>query len=107
MRPGPLEIILIIAIIIAVVILARIFRGSRRTAEEEDETTTDVTVRMSQTNPRLYSLLNKTGIAFIISGIIALIAALSIFRWAFQSYLWAVLVIAIGFIIVFLSRKKR
>lgn len=107
MRPGPLEIILIIAIIIAVVILARIFRGSRRTAEEEDETTTDVTIRMSQTNPRLYSLLNKTGIAFIISGIIALIAALSIFRWAFQSYLWAVLVIAIGFIIVFLSRKRR
>ena len=107
MRPGPLEIILIIAIIIAVVIIARIFRSSRIAAKQDEESTTDVTVKPSQTNPRLYSLLNKTGIAFIISGILALIAAVSVFRWAFQSYLWAVLAIAIGFITVFLSRKKR
>ena len=107
MRPGPLEIVLIIVIIAAIVIAARIFRSGLGSTEENNESATNATANPSQADSRVNKYLNRTGIAFIIGGIIALLAAVSFFRWAFQSYLWAAAVIVIGFIIVFLTRKKR
>ena len=106
MRPGPLEIILIIVIIIAAAVLARIFRGrriarqSQDSAEEADAGATDGRA------PGPRRIFRRTGIAGIIAGVILLIASVSMFRWAFHSYLWAFVIMAIGFVIVFLTRKK-
>lgn len=105
MRPGPLEIILIIVIIIAAAIIARIVRGGRRTTASS-KTDTPVENYEDRTS-KIWAYFNRTGIALVIVGILALLAAASFFRWVLQSYLWATILIAVGLLLVFLSRKKR
>ncbi|MBA7657482.1 hypothetical protein ES703_65420 [subsurface metagenome] len=108
MRFGPLEIILIIVVIIAVAVIARIIRTSSGTSESNKDTTTDVTTTPTGDNSgKLRSLFNRTGIALIIGGIVFLLAAAAMFRYAFQSYALSFIIIAVGFIIVFLLRRKR
>ena len=99
MRPGPLEIILIIAVIIAVVVIVRIIRSGRGTAHNRESPVEKTT------GPR--RIVSRTGIALMLTGVVLLLAGLSMFRWAFQMYLWAFVIIAIGGITLFLSRKKR
>ena len=105
MRPGPLEIILIIVIIIAAAIIARIVRGGRQAAASSK---TDAPVENHEDRTsRIWAYFNRTGIALVIVGILALLAAASFFRWVLQSYLWATILIAVGLLLVFISRKKR
>jgi len=106
MRPGPLEIILIIVVIIAVAVIARIIRTGRGATGQKEASTSDVTATPAGKN-RLWGFFNKTGTVLVIAGIAGLIAAASLFRWVLQSYLWASILIAVGFILVLLSRKKR
>ncbi len=108
MRIGPLEIILIIIIVIAAAIIARIVRGGRLagSSKKSPEPDTPTGVREDGTS-KIWAYFNRTGIALIIIGILALLAAASFFRLVLQSYLWATIVIAVGLLLVFLSRKKR
>ena len=106
MRPGLLEIILITAIIIAVAVIARVIRTGRGAPRPNEGSTTDITASPPKKN-RMRGFFNGTGIILIFAGIAALIAAVSLFRWLLQSYLWALILIAIGLILVLLSRKKR
>jgi hypothetical protein len=106
MKPGPLEIILIIVVIIVVAIIARIVRGGRIAREASSSRDTPAATGKATTG-KIWSYLNRTGIAMVIVGFIALVTAVSFFRWVLQSYLWGVVVIALGFLLVFLSRKKR
>jgi hypothetical protein len=105
MKFGPLEIILIIVVIIAVAIIARIVRGGRIAAASLTRDTPTAT--NETTTSKIWAYLNRTGIAMVIVGFLALVAAVSFFRWVLQSYLWGTVVIAIGLLLVFLSRKKR
>jgi len=106
MRPGPLEIILIIVVIIAVAVIARIIRTGRIATRRNGDSTIDITTSPPEKN-RMWNFFNRTGIALIIAGILFLIAAASMLRYAFQSYALAFTIIAVGFIIVFVLRKKR
>lgn len=107
MRPGPLEIVLIIVAVIVVVVVARIVRSNRATARKNGAPPGDLPEATAPGNPgRPRRLLQRTGWAGIIIGILILLAAVSMFRWAFRSYLWAVIIIAVGAVIVFLSRKR-
>jgi hypothetical protein len=106
MRAGPLEIVLIIAVVIAVVVIARIIRTGRAAARSGGNPPTDITAGPTGEN-RLWVFLNRTGIVLIVAGIAALIAAVSFFRWVLQSYLWAVILIAVGLILMLFSRRKR
>ena len=106
MRPGPLEIVLIIAVIIAVAVIARIIRTGRGTVGQSKASTTEVSADQPASS-RLWGFLNRTGIVMVIAGVAALIAAISLFRWVLQSYLWAFILMAVGFILVLFSRKKR
>jgi len=106
MRLGPLEIILIVVVIIAVAVIARIIRTGRGAAGENEAPTSDVTANPLGKN-RLWGFFNRTGIVLVIAGIAGLIAAASLFRWVLQSYLWASILITVGFILVLLSRRKR
>jgi uncharacterized membrane protein len=95
MRPGPLEIILIITVIIAVAVIARILRTGRGAARANEGPTTDVTASPPGES-RMHGFFNGTGFALIVAGVVALVAAVSLFRWLLQSYLWAFVLIAIG-----------
>ncbi len=106
MRPGPLEIILIIIVVIAVVVIARIIRAGRSAAVTNGAPSKDITAKSPGKN-RLWKFLNRTGIVLIIAGIGGLAAAAGLFRWVLQSYLWALVLIAAGFIMVLFTRKKR
>ena len=108
MRPGPLEIIFIIAIIIAVIIIARIIRRGRDNSEERNEPSVDITGRpVPRKSNRYMGFFRRTGIGLVLAGIILLIAGISMLQWALQSYIWAFVVVVIGFIIVLLTRNKR
>ena len=100
MRPGPLEIILIIAVIIAVVIVARTIRSGRTAARE----TAAKTSGRKTKGPR--SIIGRTGIAFIVIGVIVFFAGISVLRWAFQAYIWSFILVVAGFVMFILTRKK-
>lgn len=97
MRIGPLEIALIFAVIIAVTIIARIYGPYRDKADRQT----------GDGKRRVWHFFNRTGIVLVIAGILALIIAAALFRLILQSYLWALLAIAVGFILIRLSRRKR
>ena len=106
MRLGPLEIVLIIVVIIAAAIIARIVRTGKG-SPGQDTAPDDRDSPSQPVNTRLWGFLNRTGIVMVIAGVAALIAAISLFRWVLQSYLWAFILMAAGFILVLFARKKR
>lgn len=108
MRLGPLEIVLIIAVIIAIAVIARIARSRGSATVHKGSTNRDISEKRSEGTPgRLWGFLNRTGIVLVIGGVVAFIAAVSLFRMVLQSYLWAFILVAVGLILVLLSRKKR
>jgi len=107
MRPGPLEIIAIIVVIIAVAVLTRIFRTNRGSAKQTKKSSSDTQIKPTEVRTsKIQSLFKRVGLAFTLTGIILLLAGIGMFRWAFQSYFWSLIIIAIGIVLIFLSRKK-
>lgn len=107
MRLGPIEIILIIVVIIAAVIIARIIRTGRESAKQNGKSATDTTVKPSESKAsRLPGFLGRTGIALMIAGGIALIAGISMLKWAIHNYVLSFILIVVGIIIFTLSRRK-
>jgi uncharacterized membrane protein YraQ (UPF0718 family) len=107
MRPGLLEIVLVILVFIAIMVIARIARSRRGTASNKESVTADTsTTQPRKATNRVWNFLNKTGIVLIIGGAAALIAAVSLFRTVLQSYLWAFILFAAGLILVLYSRGK-
>jgi len=104
---GPLEIALIIAVIIVVLILTRVLRNRDGDTGQNKESPPGVprkSVEAGTTEMRRF--LKRAGIALALIGGVLLFASLGLFRWAFQSYLWSFIIIAIGIALIFLSRKK-
>ncbi len=107
MRLGPFEIIVTIVIISAIAVIARIFRSNRvatRQSEKSHEESQAKPVKVGTSKIR--SNLKRAGITFTLVGIVLLLASISLFRWAFQGYLWSLIIVAIGLVLLFLSRKK-
>jgi len=50
--------------------------------------------------------LKRLGIAFVVAGILFALAGISMFRWAVQGYIWALIAVGLGFIILLLTRRK-
>ena len=98
MRPGPLEIIVILAVILAIIILARMFRA--RPAD---------TTPGKKSSGNTWKMLRRLGVVLIILGIVYFVGAIGVFEmlgWALRSYLWALPAIVIGILCVLLSRRK-
>ncbi len=107
MRFGPLEIILIIVVIIVVAVLTRILRGDRDSTRQNEDTYATVQPKpIGARTSKTRTILKRTGIAFTLAGVMLLLAGIGMFRWAFQSYLWSFVVIGIGTVLIYLSRKK-
>ena len=106
MRPGIQEIIVIIAVVTIVGILTRVL-GARRTAAQKEQLSADTSTQPAERiKNRARRFPMRAGIALILLGFILLFAGVGMFRWAFQSYMWSFIIIAVGFLLVFVSRKK-
>ena len=107
MRPGPMEIAIIIAVIIGIAVITRILRTRQVASRQDKESPAGKPARqVKKGTGKTRNSLTRTGIAFILAGGILLLAGITLFRWAFQSYWWAFIFVAIGLILVFLSRRK-
>jgi uncharacterized ion transporter superfamily protein YfcC len=107
MRPGILEIVVIIAIIIAIVLVTRIYRGNRDVTEQSKKSSEEITHwQVKEKVGRTHNYLKRVGIAFFIAGIILALAGMSMFKWAVQSYVWSFIIVGVGLALLFLSRKK-
>ena len=107
MRIGILEIIVIIAIIIAITLVIRIYRSSHDATDQSKKSSEEIThwqVRVKAGKTRSY--LRRVGSAFFVAGIILALAGMSMFRWAVQSYVWSFIIVGVGLVLLFLSRKK-
>jgi len=107
MRIGPLEIATIVIVIVAIILIARIARFKPDDTKQDKEQSADIMYRRTKDKPeRTRNYLKRLGIAFVVAGIIFALAGISMFRWAVQGYAWAFVAMALGFAILFLSRRK-
>ncbi len=67
------------------------------TGKDESEETTGVRYRRR----------NLLGIIIIIIGVLVLLSSFNVFWWFRWSYLWPIIIIAIGLLIIVSARKKR
>ena len=103
---SPLEIILIIVVVIILALTVRIVRMGRVPARQSIKANKDTSGKATAKH-KTASYLNRSGITLVITGIVAFIAAAGLFRWALQGYLWAFILIALGALLVVISRNKR
>lgn len=107
MRISLLEIVIIIVVLIVIAVSARMFRDKHGPAERGGNASVETAARqVNGGTSRIWSALRRTGIAMILIGAALLFTAIGLFRWAFQSYLWSLILVVIGFAMVFASRKK-
>ncbi len=107
MRLGILEIVVIIIVIIVIAVITRILRGKRVAATQSKKPSAEVPAsRVEERASRKRGLFRRAGIALTLIGIILLMASISMFRWAFQSYMWSFVIVAIGIGLLLLSKRK-
>ena len=107
MRLGLLEIAVILIVLVAIVVSARMLRANPSSAKQSNNSSVKTRKRLvNGRTRRIWSHLSRAGIVFILIGAIFLFASIGMFKWAFQSYAWSFIILAIGFAMVFLSRKK-
>ena len=107
MRLGILEIIIIIAIIIAITLVIRIYRSSHDATDQSKKSSEEITHwQVKEKAGRRRSYLKRGGTAFFVAGTILALAGMSMFRWAVQSYVWSFVIVGVGLVLLFLSKKK-
>ena len=106
MRPGLSEIIIILIVIILILVVTRIVRVGRDSTDKSKTSDEMAIEQVTKRSSKVLQRLRATGIVFLIIGIISLLAGISVFKWLYWSYLWAFIAIAIGFAMVFVSRKN-
>ena len=107
MRIGILEVVVIIVIVIAIILIARISRTNGDTHGRSKESPEEMPYwQVKKRSGRTFRYLNRAGMVFFIAGILLALAGISMFRWAVQSYAWAFIIVAVGFVLLFLSRKR-
>ena len=105
--PGPIEIVIIIAVITAVALVTRIFRAKRLATEDRKDSSAEILPRQGRVREkRSRRRIKRLGITLTLAGIILLVVGISMFRWAFQTYIWSCLVVAVGLVLLALSVKR-
>ena len=104
MKPGPLEIVLIIFVIIAIAVIARIIGPARKASQENRKSNNAST---GSNTEKYAKLLGRTGIALVIAGGITLIAGISMLQWVLHNYVLSFVLIVVGVIIFIMSRRRR
>ena len=105
--PGPIEIVIIIAVITALALVTRIFRAKRLATEDRKDSSAEISPRQGKVRKkRSRRRIKRLGITLTLVGIIVLVIGISLFRWAFQTYMWSGIVVAVGLVLLALSVKR-
>jgi len=60
-----------------------------------------------ETSNKIRRRRNMLGFALIIIGVIIMLSTLNLFRWISWGYIWPAIIIAVGLLIIFSSRRKK
>ena len=101
MRPGLLEIGVVILIVLIIYAATRVSRGGDNDAKKAKEQQ-DNGKAGGRGKPRL----KIAGIALLVIGVIILIASFSLVKWIFWGNVWAFIILAIGLVLLFLTRRR-
>ena len=107
MRLGLLEIGIIIVVALVIYGLVRMMRLGQNVAKK-NETPVGVAKQEDDKKPERvrHPRLQITGIALTLIGIIILLASVSLVKWFFWGSVWALIVIAVGLLIIFMIRRR-
>ena len=100
MRPGLLEIGIVIVVVLIIYGVTRMRRLGQDDAKKGKREGDEKAGRVA--HPRL----KIAGVVLTIIGIIALISTVSLVKWIFWGSLWALVIIAIGLLIMFMTRRR-
>lgn len=106
MKLGLLEITLIIIIITLVLVAVRVVGAGRNTAYKVKNTSLEIPQRQVEQSVGNGLRLRRAGVAFIVIAIILVLSAMSMFKWVMKGFTWSFIALAIGFAILFMSRKR-
>ena len=108
MRPGPLEIGIIILVILLVTVVMRIVRVGRSDTKKGKKSSAEIVERQpGQSLVKIRRHLRLPGIAFILTSLLLLLGGISLLKWVFWSYLWSFIVMAIGLALVLMSVNRQ
>ncbi len=102
-----MEIVIILVVIIAAIVIARISGSSRNADKQGGEPAVDIPTKSADGRiSKARKFTRRLGLVCILAGAVLLFAGASMFRWAFQSYLWSFIIVIIGLALLLLSRRK-
>jgi steroid 5-alpha reductase family enzyme len=108
MNIGAQEIIIIVLIIMAILLVTRVIRIGRSTVGQDEDSRSEVLISQFDHKTRnMFDFFMRLGISLVALGVILIILGASLFNWAIQSYLWSVIVIIVGAILILIFRGKR
>jgi len=106
MRLSLPEIVIILVVIILILIVTRIVRFRSNSTNEDRTSSYAPQGQVAVKQAKVFQRLRAIGLIFVVIGIVSLLAGISLFKWVYWSYLWAFIAIAIGFIMVLMSRNR-
>ena len=105
MRPGLMEIGVIALVILIIFVMTRIMRQGQN-AGSKGGTSHGEKGDVVKAGRTRHSSLRNTGIVLVVIGIIFLLFCASFLRWFFGAYIGALVIIALGAVIIFIARRR-
>jgi hypothetical protein len=102
LRVSLLEIGILVAVVLVIFMVTRIWRMGKGREKEQSSTAKTVNLQARSNSRRR---LRISGIVLIVIGIVFLLANMSLFKWVMWSYVWLLVLIFIGLVMVLLFRK--
>jgi hypothetical protein len=108
MKIGPFEIVIIIVVLLVGLLVVRM-AGAARNIKNGSKASSipnqgNNSRKVSTRSKRQY--IGLAGIGLIIIGILLLLSGVSLFKWVMWSYSWFFILVAAGFVVIFMSRRK-
>lgn len=108
MKISAQEIIIVALVVMAILLVTRVIRIGRNTVRRDEDTRSDVVMSQFDRKTRIiFDFFIRLGIALTALGGVLIILSLSWFKWALQSYLWSIIIIVIGVILILVFRRRK
>ena len=107
MRPGLLEIAIIIGLIILVVVLTRVALFKKHTnGKSQGSGIENVKQETTKRKKGTSRSLKSAGVVLVIIGITLLFAGMTLFKWAISTCAWSLLIVGIGLVLAFIFGRR-
>ena len=108
MKIGAQEIIILALVIMAILFVTRVIRIGRSIVRQDEDSRTEVTIsQFEHKTQKIFDFFMRLGIAMVGLGMILVILSVSWFKWAMQSYMWSIIIIIVGAILILIFRNKK